>query len=206
MQQIPYCYQYQVPGTRDTWYLVPMIPGTWVAWRRRRRWRIRWSARQSVEEEAAANPIVVEVEQPMRRPNEGGKPEQRGKGGELKGDPCRGRAVIVLLGARGPEPTGEAPARERLPRRQQRPPCPATTLPLVHRTRRRASRRRLDPRGGGATATGTTAGTGSDERPPRPMRHPTQLATIVVFVLVVTEREREKEGEETKKRIRMLDI
>nr|ABB46971.1 hypothetical protein LOC_Os10g10510 [Oryza sativa Japonica Group] len=62
----------QVPGTRDTWYLVPMIPGTWVAWRRRRRWRIRWSARQSVEEEAAANPIVVEVEQPMRRPTRAG--------------------------------------------------------------------------------------------------------------------------------------
>ena len=173
------------------------------------------------EEEAVVNPVVGEAEcggggsgeSDSRRggtadekTNEGGKPEQRGKGGELEGDPCRGRAVIVLLGGQGPEPTGEAPAREHLPRRQQRPPCPATTLPLVHRTRRRASRRRLDPRGGGATATGTTAGTGSDERPPRPMRHPTQLATIVVFVLVVREREREKEGEETKKRIRMLDI
>ena len=112
------------------------------------------------EEEAAANLVVGEAEcggggsgesdgrqggAADEKTNEGGEPEQRGKGGELEGDPCRGRAVVVLLGGRGLEPTGEAPARQRRPRRQQRPPRPAPTLPLIHRTYRRAPRRRLDP-------------------------------------------------------------
>lgn len=56
--------------------------------------------------------------------DESGEPERRGKGGELEGDPCRGRAVVVLLGGRGPEPAAASPA----PAAASAPPLPLSLL------------------------------------------------------------------------------
>ncbi|BAS81714.1 Os02g0828300, partial [Oryza sativa Japonica Group] len=126
--------------------------------------RIRWSARRSVEE-AAANPVVGEAGQPMRRPTRAGSQSGAAREASL-------RATLAEAAPSSSSSAAGVLSQQRLPRRRQRPPRPRSRSPSCspHPSPSSSSSppppRRWPPAptSGGATATGTTAATGSDER------------------------------------------
>jgi hypothetical protein len=115
-------------------------------------------------EEAAANPVVGEAGQPMRRPTRAGSQSGAAREASL-------RATLAEAAPSSSSSAAGVLSQQRLPRRRQRPPRPRSRSPSCspHPSPSSSSSppppRRWPPAptSGGATATGTTVAAGSDD-------------------------------------------